>query len=175
MISDLCSVVTGYQVWNGSQFSVVVDNNGEPTAQYTNENVVEGQFTYSGVGSKAIHTAVYVQYVDRNNNNETTQELVQDDEGVRKYGFIAKNVTAFGCDSRGQAIRFAKWILETEKRQQLSVSFTVGREGLKHLPHDIIQIADNDYAGTPIGGRITSVKKNKIRVPELRLEEIPNT
>lgn len=175
VISDLCSVVTGYQVWNGSQFSVVVDNNGEPTAQYTNENVVEGQFTYSGVGSKAIHTAVYVQYVDRNNNNETTQELVQDDEGVRKYGFIAKNVTAFGCDSRGQAIRFAKWILETEKRQQLSVSFTVGREGLKHLPHDIIQIADNDYAGTPIGGRITSVKKNKIRVPELRLEEIPNT
>jgi len=173
LISDLCSVVTGYQIWNGSQFSVVIDRNDPPVAQYTNSNVVDGQFTYSGVGVKAIHTAVYVHYVDKNNNNETTQELVQDDEAVRKYGFIAKNVTAFGCDSRGQAIRFAKWLLETEKRQQLSVSFSVGREGLKHLPHDIILVADSDYAGTPMGGRVTAVDGNKIEVPSLRLEEIP--
>lgn len=170
LIADLCSVVTGYQIWNGSQFSVVVDRNDSPAAQYTNSNVVEGQFTYSGVGVKAIHTAVYVQYIDRNNNNESTQELVQDDEMVRKYGFITKNVTAFGCDSRGQAIRFAKWLLETEKRQQLSVSFTVGREGLKHLPHDIIQIADNNYAGTPLGGRVVAVKGNQIEVDNLMLE-----
>jgi len=174
LISDLCSIVTGYQIWNGAQFSVVVDKNDPPVAQYTNTNVENGQFTYSGVGVKAIHTAVYVQYIDRNNNSEPTQELVQDDEAVRKYGFIAKNVTAFGCDSRGQAIRFAKWLLETERRQQLSVSFTVGREGLRHLPHDIIQVADSDYAGTPLGGRVTSVKGNKIRVPSLRLEEVPS-
>ena len=167
VISDLCSVVTGYQVWNGSQFSVVMDRNDPPMSMYTNANVVNGTFTYSGVGVKAIHTAVYVQYMDKNNNFEATQELVQDDEAVRKYGFIAKTVTAFGCDSRGQAIRFANWILETEKRQQLTVSFTVGREGLKHLPHDIVQIADNNYAGVPLGGRVVSVQGNKVEVDSL--------
>lgn len=170
VIADLCSVVTGYQIWNGSQFSVVIDRDEPPVAQYTNSNVVDGKFTYSGVGVKAIHTAVYVQYVDKNNNYELTQELVQDDDAVRKYGFIAKNVTAFGCDSRGQAIRFAKWILETEKRQQLSVSFTLGREGLKHLPHDIIQVADNDYAGTPLGGRVLSCTGAQIEVDGLMLD-----
>ena len=167
VIADLCSVVTGYQIWNGSQFSVVIDRDEPPVAQYTNSNVVDGKFTYSGVGVKAIHTAVYVQYVDKNNNYEVTQELVQDDDLVRKYGFIAKNVTAFGCDSRGQAIRFATWILETEKRQQLTVSFTLGREGLKHLPHDVIKVADNDYAGTPLGGRILSCSGNQIEVDNL--------
>ncbi|EEW6957668.1 host specificity protein J, partial [Escherichia coli] len=35
--------------------------------------------------------------------------------------------------------------------------FTLGSQGLRHTPGDIIEICDNDYAGTLTGGRILSI------------------
>ncbi|EOK2886312.1 DUF1983 domain-containing protein, partial [Escherichia coli] len=35
--------------------------------------------------------------------------------------------------------------------------FTLGSQGLRHTPGDIIEICDNDYAGTMTGGRILSI------------------
>ncbi|EFJ2813124.1 host specificity protein J, partial [Escherichia coli] len=37
------------------------------------------------------------------------------------------------------------------------VDFTLGSQGLRHTPGDIIEICDNDYAGTMTGGRILSI------------------
>ena len=82
---------------------------------------------------------------------------MQDDEAVRRYGLNVRQVAAFGCDSRGQAARFGAWMLQTGLRQQDAVSFTVGREGLRHLPYDVIRIMDNDYAGADFSGRLKAV------------------
>ncbi|WP_180295402.1 phage tail tip domain-containing protein, partial [Escherichia coli] len=38
-----------------------------------------------------------------------------------------------------------------------TVDFTLGSQGLRHTPGDIIEICDNDYAGTLTGGRILSI------------------
>ncbi|EMV7117622.1 host specificity protein J, partial [Escherichia coli] len=38
-----------------------------------------------------------------------------------------------------------------------TVDFTLGSQGLRHTPGDIIEICDNDYAGTMTGGRILSI------------------
>ncbi|WP_252099988.1 phage tail tip protein J-related protein, partial [Escherichia coli] len=35
--------------------------------------------------------------------------------------------------------------------------FTLGSQGLRHTPGDIIEICDNDYAGTLTGGRVLSI------------------
>ncbi|EJY5152278.1 host specificity protein J, partial [Escherichia coli] len=43
-------------------------------------------------------------------------------------------------------------LLETQ-----TVDFTLGSQGLRHTPGDIIEICDNDYAGTMTGGRILSI------------------
>ncbi|PSZ47676.1 hypothetical protein C9E33_28835, partial [Escherichia coli] len=43
-------------------------------------------------------------------------------------------------------------MLETQ-----TVDFTLGSQGLRHTPGDIIEICDNDYAGTMTGGRILSI------------------
>ncbi|EIQ6754975.1 host specificity protein J, partial [Escherichia coli] len=43
-------------------------------------------------------------------------------------------------------------LLETQ-----TVDFTLGSQGLRHTPGDIIEICDNDYAGTLTGGRILSI------------------
>ncbi|EOC4694401.1 DUF1983 domain-containing protein, partial [Escherichia coli] len=43
-------------------------------------------------------------------------------------------------------------LLETQ-----TVDFTLGSQGLRHTPGDIIEICDNDYAGTMTGGRVLSI------------------
>lgn len=103
---------------------------------------------------KARHNAIQVEYKDKENNYETAIEYVSDDEAIRKYGLNLKKVQAFGCTSRGQAYRTGRWILETERLETETITFTVGAEGLMHLPGDIIKVADNYYAGSDIGGRI---------------------
>lgn len=162
LLTDLASVFTGLPVWNGNQVSVVLDSNSDPVAQYSNSNVVDGLFSYSGAALKSVHTAVHVQYLDKYDGYRAKTEYIADDEAIKRYGLNIKRVTAFGCDSRGQAARYGAWTLQTELRQQNTVTFTVGREGLRHLPYDIIQVMDNDYAGAELSGRVSAVAGNTV-------------
>ena len=157
VLNDLASCFRGMAYWNGQQHTATLDRNSDPVALYNNSNVVEGLFTYSGVARKSIHTAVLVQYTDKTNGYRTATEYVSDDAAVRRYGLNVKNITAFGCDSRGQAYRIGKWLLHTELTQQETISFSVGREGLRHLPNDIVQVLDNDRVGAMVGGRVLAV------------------
>lgn len=164
LINDLTAAFQGQPLWNGLQATFALDSDAPPVAVYTNANIVGGEFVYQGVARKAIHTAARVGYADKNDNYEESAVYLQNDELVRRYGLNIKNVTAFGCDSRGQATRMAAWILQTEMRQRETVTFTLGREGLKHLPGDIIEVADNDYARTSVGGRLLSRRGNEVEV-----------
>ena len=159
-LNNLASVFTGLPVWNGQQVSVVMDADADPVAQYTNANVKDGLFNYAGAALKSIHTAVHVQYIDKYDGYRAKTEYVADNEAITRYGLNIKQITAFGCDSRGQAARFGAWTLQTELRQQNAVTFEIGREGLKHLPYDIVQIMDNQYAGAELSGRVAAISGN---------------
>ena len=158
LLNDLASVFRGLPVWNGQSFSLVMDADSDSVAIYANANVKDGQFIYSGAALKSVTTASLVQYADRHDGWRMKTEYVQNNEAVRRYGLNVKQVQAFGCSSRGQAARFGEWLIQTALRQQETVTFSVGREGLRHLPYDVIQIADNDYAGAQIAGRVQAVK-----------------
>ncbi|WP_157921004.1 phage tail tip protein, partial [Escherichia coli] len=62
-----------------------------------------------------------------------------------------------GCTSRGQAHRAGLWLIKTELLETQTVDFSVGAEGLRHVPGDVIEICDDDYAGISIGGRVLAV------------------
>ncbi|ENB4699775.1 host specificity protein J [Escherichia coli] len=49
------------------------------------------------------------------------------------------------------------WVIKTGLLETQTVDFTLGSQGLRHTPGDIIEICDNDYAGTLTGGRILSI------------------
>ncbi|EFI8023727.1 host specificity protein J, partial [Escherichia coli] len=74
-----------------------------------------------------------------------------------RYGRNLLKMDAFGCTSRGQAHRAGLWVIKTELLETQTVDFTLGSQGLRHTPGDIIEICDNDYAGTMTGGRILSI------------------
>ncbi|MBM7021393.1 host specificity protein J, partial [Escherichia coli] len=62
-----------------------------------------------------------------------------------------------GCTSRGQAHRAGLWLIKTELLETQTVDFSVGAEGLRHVPGDVIEICDDDYAGISTGGRVLAV------------------
>ena len=157
VINDICSIFRAMPVWNGQQLTVVMDRPADPVWTYTNANVDENGFSYTFSARKSRHNAIQVEYADKENSYEKAIEYVSDDESIRKNGLNVKKITAFGCTSRGQAHRTALWLLQTEKLETKTVTFTVGAEGLMHIPGDIIKVADTHYAGTNIGGRVLAI------------------
>ena len=162
VINDICSIFRAMPVWNGQQLTVVMDRPSDPVWTYTNANVEKGEFNYTFSAKKARHNAIQVEYADKDNGYEKAIEYVSDDESIRRNGLNVKKITAFGCTSRGQAHRTGLWLLQTEKLETKTVTFTVGAEGLMHVPGDIIKVADTYYAGTNVGGRVLSVNGKKV-------------
>ena len=162
VINDICSIFRAMPVWNGQQLTVVMDRPADTVWTYTNANVENGEFNYTFSAKKARHNAIQVEYADKDNSYERAIEYVSDDESIRRNGLNVKKITAFGCTSRGQAHRTGLWLLQTEKLETKTVTFTVGAEGLMHVPGDIIKVADTYYAGTNIGGRVLAINGKKV-------------
>lgn len=162
VLSDLASCFRGITFFDGQQQIATQDTPKDPVAIYSNNNVVDGLFEYSGVGYKDIATACIVKFADARNSFRTDSVEYQDDAAIARFGYNVKTLTAFGTTSRGQAQRVARWYVETSLRERETVQFTVGREGIRHLPYDIIRIADNDYAGAQIGARAVAVNGRDI-------------
>ncbi|HDR1228865.1 TPA: host specificity protein J [Pasteurella multocida] len=162
VINDICSIFRAMPVWNGREFTVVMDRPADPVWTYTNANVIGGEFSYQYSAQKARHNEIHVEYVDASDSYERKIEVVSDDDLIRRHGLNVKKVTAFACTSRGQAFRTGKWILETERLETKTVTFAVGAEGLMHIPGDVIRVADCDYADTNIGGRVLAVNGRNV-------------
>ncbi|HHW7474692.1 TPA: TipJ family phage tail tip protein [Mannheimia haemolytica] len=164
VISDLCSIFRGIPVWNGTEMTFIIDRPADPVWTYTNANVINGEFSRQYSAKKARHNAIQVEYKDKDNAYQSAIEYVSDNDLIRKNGFNLLKVTAFGCTSRGQAYRTGRWILESEKLETETVTFSVGSEGLMHIPGDIIRVTDNHFAGTNLGGRVLSVSGKVVTV-----------
>ncbi|EHH8274164.1 host specificity protein J, partial [Escherichia coli] len=96
-------------------------------------------------------------WIDPDNGWETATELVEDTQAIARYGRNVTKMDAFGCTSRGQAHRAGLWLIKTELLETQTVDFSVGAEGLRHVPGDVIEICDDDYAGISTGGRVLAV------------------
>ncbi|WP_141021468.1 host specificity protein J, partial [Escherichia coli] len=161
VLGDFCSAMRCMPVWNGQTLTFVQDRPSDVVWPYTNSDVVVDDngvgFRYSFSAMKDRHTAVEVNYTDPQNGWQTSTELVEDPEAILRYGRNLLKMDAFGCTSRGQAHRAGLWVIKTELLETQTVDFTLGSQGLRHTPGDIIEICDNDYAGTLTGGRILSI------------------
>ncbi|WP_260579257.1 phage tail protein [Proteus mirabilis] len=157
VMADMCAMMRIMPVWNGRTLTFIQDRPSDVVWPYTNANVIDGNFQYSFSALKSRHTAVEVRFIDPNNGWKTSVELVEDDASIACFGRNVMRVDAFGCTSRGQAHRHGLWLLTTEKLETQTVEFNIGSEGLRHMPGDIIEIADNYYADNQIGGRLTHI------------------
>lgn len=164
LLDDIAGMFRGIALWDGMRFSVMLDNPQDPVASITNANVVDGLFSGSSMKRSERFNAVIVSWTDPNNGWSQVKEYVSDDEMIDRYGYNETTLEAFGCTSRGQAFRTGKWMLETCKRETKKITFKMAREAIRFMPGDVVEVLDNSYAATRLGGRIISHAGRSITV-----------
>jgi predicted phage tail protein len=162
VLRNLASLFRGVLYELGGVIEPVQDRPGNPVAQFTNANVLDGEFTYEGTGLDTRATAVMVLWTDPKRNYELVPEFVEDTAAISAYGYKLKEVTAIGCASRGQAHRFGRALLITEQTQDEIVSFGVGLDAAFVMPGQVIQTLDKRRAGVRHGGRVVAVDASSL-------------
>jgi len=154
LLDKIAGMFRGIALWDGMRLTVMLDAPQDPIATITNASVVDGKFTRSSVKRAEKYNAVVVSWTDPDNGWEQVKEYVSDDDEIARGMYNETTLEAFGCTSRGQAWRAGKWLLETAKRESSRLTFQMARDAIGFTPGDIVEIMDNNYAGTRLGGRI---------------------
>lgn len=164
VMQDIASAFRGMTFWQAGQISVAQDAPATATRIFTNSNVEDGKFIYSGSSQKTRFTATRVMWNDPTDLYKQKVEWVQDDAGIATYGFRENpsGLTAFGCTSRGMATRLGRWYLTNNLLETETVTFRIGAEGATLKPAQIIKVMDNQRAGAQASGRIRAASYTTI-------------
>jgi predicted phage tail protein len=154
MLQSLASAFAAMSYWAAGSVTLTQDAPKQPSALFTPANVVNGAFSYSGSSVRTRSTVIAVTWNDPLDLYRQAVEYIEDLEGVERFGYIKKDVVAFGCTSRGQAHRFGKAILFTESMETDTVTFSTGLDGLAISPGEVIQTSDPVRSGDRLGGRL---------------------
>lgn len=160
VLQDLAAIFRGMAYWGGGMVTVTSDMPEDPSYTYTNANVLDGRFEYSGTGRKTRYSICLVSWNDPNDFYRPKVEYVEDAETLALFGHRQTEATAIGCTSQSQAQRLGRWMLLTNKMETETVNFTVGLDGTLVRPGKIVRIANNARAGRRIGGRLRSATAN---------------
>ena len=153
MLQSLASAFAAMSYWAAGTVALTQDAPKEPSALFTPANVINGAFSYSGSSARTRSTVIAVTWNDPADLYRQAVEYIEDEVGIDRFGFIKKEVVAFGCTSRGQAHRFGKAILFTESMETDTVTFSTGLDGLSISPGEVIQTSDPVRSGDRMGGR----------------------
>lgn len=167
VLQDMASIFRGMLFWKADNVQITADHgnlggkNASPLAAihvFSNSNVVNGAFVYNGSSLKTRSTRVRVRYNDPDNFFKPNFIIIEDRALIEKYGVQEKSIVAFGCSSKYQAQRMGRWVLESEKLHDDTVTFSVGLEGLNVLPGQIFEVSDEMRLGTRLAGRIVGAR-----------------
>ena len=171
VLQNIASIFRGMTYWGSNTVNVVADHGSsanisspnkvhtsnvdkDPVHLYTNSNVINGVFSYSGSSLKTRSTSIWVSYNDPQNFYKPNVVVVEDYDLIEKYGYNIKEIVAFGCSSKYQAQRMGQWMLNSEKLDGHTVTFQTGLDGLAVLPSQIFAVQDEMRAGVRLSGRV---------------------
>jgi hypothetical protein len=154
LLLNMVSAFRGMFYWGAGTVHISADMPKETTAVVTQANVINGEFTLEGTGLDTRHTVARVNWLDPSNFYASTYEVVEDPEGVAARGQVPVDIQAWGVTSRGLAHRLAKWVLDTEKTANETLTFKAGNDQLQLRPGMIFEQHDPSYMGLRAGGRL---------------------
>lgn len=153
LLADLAAVFRGMPYWS-SMVSFTQDSPADPSVVYSQANVIDGVFSYTGSSLKDKHSVVLVRWNDPKQNYRQAIEYIEDRDLIDKFGVRKLELSTFGCSSRGQAARVGRWVLYTEKYESNFITFKVGSDSAMVLPGEVVRIADRFRAGRKMAGRL---------------------
>lgn len=125
VLQNITNQFRGMAYWAMDRVFVSCDMPADPVASFSPANVIDGRFKYSGTAVKARHSVAFCKWNDPDNYFKPATEVVQDDDQLSRFGWRQVDLQLVGCTSRGQAHRFGKWVLDTEKSETETVQFQI--------------------------------------------------
>ncbi len=158
IMEQLCSVFRGSYFFHSGGLRITADREDAVVSLLVNQgNVLNGKFDYVVSSTKNFINKVRLTYIEPANFYNEEVVVAQVTDALLKYGEKATDVVAFGCTDQSQAIRYANWILLTEKYNAVNISYTAGEDHYATLPGQIVQFADTgESIGYRFGGRVVS-------------------
>lgn len=165
VLHNITSIFRGMAYWSLGQVFAVADMPKDPVKLVTPANVIGGRFKYSGTSLKARHSVVIVKWNDPDDFGRPATEIVQNDALINSpVGWREKEVQLVGCQSRGQAHRYAKWILDSEQFETETVEYECSWDQADLRPGQIVAIADPNKASARSGGRVVGIVGNVVEL-----------
>ena len=167
LVRDICSIFRGMSFWNGESLSIVIDKPRDASYIFTNDNVVNGEFTYTFASEKSMYTQCNVTFDDEQNMYQQDVEGVFETEAALRFGYNSTSITAIGCTRRSEANRRGRWILKTNVKST-TVNFATGLEGMIPSIGDVVAIADNFWSSAltlNLSGRVMEVSGLQVFLP----------
>lgn len=169
LLSEIAGAMNAQLVYMGDRISINMDRPGTADMVITQDSVIDGKITWSGSSRKDLKTVASVKWYNPNNNYKAEEVTVTADEYfgvgagyITKYGYNIHSVTAIGCTTEPQAIRYARWILEQSLTSTAICKFKMGFNGFSLQPGQLLIVSDPTYSGTQVQGRITSATATSI-------------
>lgn len=173
LINELCSVFRSMPFWNTGALTIAQDSPQDPTYQFNQSNVINGNFSYSTGDISTRFNSVTVSYFDME-TRDTAFEIVEDVDLIAKYGYNSTEVSAFACTSRGQARRLGRWLIYSNCNEAETISFATSIDaGTICRPGQIIEVADPMRAGGRHGGRISSATTTTVTIDSASGSTVP--
>ena len=153
-LSNLASIFRGMAYWGTNTVVPVGDMPSTPVKIVSRANVVDGEITYVGTAMSERHSVCTVMWNDPNDGDKPVPEIYEDPDSIVAFGWKETRITAVGCNSRGQALRMAKWVLYSERMETQTITYKATLDHADLRPGDIIEVADPDYQGARMAGRV---------------------
>ena len=165
VIKEVAGLMRATLYYKSGSIKIAIDKQESTTSYlFTNANVVDGVFNYSGNDKDKKFTQINVSYF----NNEIQElDLVSVEEPTMKakLGTIQSNIRALYTTDREQAKRLGRSIIYTSLFESEIVTFDCGIEAAVMLePFMIIKVADRLKETFRSSGRINSVTSSTVVV-----------
>ena len=142
LLSGIASSFRGVISYSSGRIRLVIDKPETlPVAMFNESNIEQGSFKLSGIREEDIVTGVDVSFI--NFNDHFKKETVSlDREDPSQIDFEKKiSIDAVGCTRKSQALRLAKYILDSNSLLKRKLQFTAFSDASDLEIGDIISVS----------------------------------
>jgi predicted phage tail protein len=144
LIQAICSSFRATLVFKGNKLAFVIDRDSlYPEALFNETNIQEGSFSISGINEEELITGVEVSFV--NFGNHFKRETIVLDTSVPDISRENRiSIDAVGCTRKSQALRLAKYVLDSNRSKRRKVRFNTNSYGSDLYPGSIVAVSQKN-------------------------------
>jgi len=169
MLNSMASAFLAYPIWASNEVLIMQDAPDDPdnpadvnpTHIANQANVVGGSFNYSGSAINARHTVARITWNDPDDFGRPAIAYYENVQGIKRYGWRPKDIVATGCNSYSQAVRYGRWVIDTELNAGDVVTFIGDMSFGDCAPGCRFAVMDPHFADARFGGRLVSATSDE--------------